>query len=505
MTQNSHRTFRQYLDALGDLCRSHTGNPDLAIRGATSDSRSVEPGWLFCAIRGSRTDGTRYIPDALARGAVAVAVPDGTDVPAAVPAVVVTDAYAAAGRIAEVTFGFPARGLALYGITGTNGKTTTAFILRDILAAAGIRTGLVGTVRYDVGDGVGHQAARTTPTPFELQALLADMVRNGLQAAVLEASSHALHQRRLGQARFAGALFTNLTRDHFDYHPTFDDYFAAKQILFDECLPPGSPAVVNIDDAYGKRLANHLIQSGHKPLITVGRAADAVVRISSGTSTHTASRLTLDGPRPITLSSPLIGDYNLENVALAAALALALDLPDTAIKNAIRDCHGAPGRLQAVPNAAGFSVFIDYAHTDDALRNVLRTLRKLNPRKLIVVFGCGGDRDSTKRPLMGQAAVDLADRIIVTSDNPRSEKPEQIIEQIIAGMPRTDTVTTITDRRKAICAAVECAAPGDILLIAGKGHETYQEINGEFEPFDDAVEARNALEKRRERRGSQIS
>ncbi|MFA5206435.1 MAG: UDP-N-acetylmuramoyl-L-alanyl-D-glutamate--2,6-diaminopimelate ligase, partial [Lentisphaeria bacterium] len=351
------------------------------------------------------------------------------------------------------------------------------------------------------------EADRTTPTPFEVQALLAEMRANGLRDAVLEVSSHSLAQRRLGAARFAGAIFTNLTGDHLDYHHTMEEYFAAKQRLFTEALEPGAPAVINVDDPWGATLAAGLAA-------LPANAAPRVIPLSQGDAGRTGVRLcglrtgaagtefTLDfaggvlpggAPRAVELRSPLAGVFNGYNLAGAAVLALALGLPETAIREALAACPGAPGRLEPVHSPAGWTAFVDYAHSDDALDNVLRTLRDLRPRRLVVVFGCGGDRDRTKRPRMGAAAARHADLIFLTSDNPRTEDPEAILREIQTGIPAGTPCRVLADRREAIRAAVAAAGPGDLLLLAGKGHEPYQERNGIKSHFNDREELAAAI------------
>jgi UDP-N-acetylmuramoyl-L-alanyl-D-glutamate--2,6-diaminopimelate ligase len=477
---------------LGDLCVGLTGDPDTPLSGACADSRQVQPGTLFCAIPGARQDGGAYAAEAVRRGAGAVATVRPLELVSAVPQLLVRDAYAAAGRIAECAAGFPARRLRLLGATGTNGKTTCAYILRHLLRAHGQVPGMVGTVCYDLGD---HEveADRTTPTPFELQDLFGRMLGGGCGWAVLEMSSHALAQRRAGTARFAGALFTNLTGDHLDYHKTMEAYFEAKALLFREYLEPGAPAVINLDDPYGRRLAERLRQAGGARLVTVGsQEADCLWQEVRLGFSGCRFRLRL-GSEEVEIDSPLIGQHNVANLACAAALAQACGIPAGAIAAALRDCQGAPGRLQVLSSPRGVAAYVDYAHTDDALENVLKALRLLCPRRLLVVFGCGGDRDRTKRPRMGAVAARLADRVFVTSDNPRTEDPEAIMAEILAGIPAGTAVQVTADRRQALRQAIAEAEAGDIVLVAGKGHEPYQEIQGVKHPFDDVSEVRQAM------------
>lgn len=484
--------FDELHRSLGDLLVRTTGTPPTALTGAEADSRRIEPGAAFVAIRGEKLDGARFAPGAWERGAAVVLAesprPEGVDC----CWMQVTNAYAAAARAAELAYQRPARGMRLIGITGTNGKTTSAYLLDEILRAAGRRTGMVGTVEYRLG-GRTLPADRTTPPPFQLQELLAEMRDSQVQDVVLEVSSHALVQRRLGTAAVDAALFTNLTGDHLDYHGTMEEYFHAKRILFDEYLTPDGPAVINVDDPFGARLAEALAQAG-RTVVRVGAAGESDCRMTDSESTVQGSRMILeyDGTG-LELVSPMIGRHNLANTAGVAAVALALGIPRETIAATVRSCEGAPGRLQLIRAPNGASVFVDYAHTDDALRNVLRALKQLSPSRLCVVFGCGGDRDRTKRPRMAQAAAEFADRIYATSDNPRTEDPERILDDLCAGFPDNTRYKRISDRREAIRHALADAEPGEIVLVAGKGHETYQEIDGVKHPFDDVCEVRKSL------------
>ncbi len=479
------------------------GDPDhQEVTHASADSRTVRSGGLFVAVPGRRTDGRRYIPQAVARGA-AVIVADRLPeppLPRRVAFVRVSDPVFAAARIAEAWFDYPARRLRLIGITGTNGKTTTASLLAEILGAAGVSTGLIGTIEYRIG-AESQPADRTTPPPFELQKILARMLQAGNTTAVLEVSSHALDQRRPGTARFHAAVFTNLSRDHLDYHRTFENYFRAKMRLFHEYLAPAGIAVVNLDDPYGRRLA------GPPPAwpesargASFGTAPGAAVRIeeiqSSIRGTTVRLRTTAPGPAPAwELRSPMIGAFQGANLAAAAAAALALGIPRKTIAAAVARFPGAPGRMSPVRSPDGRLVLVDYAHTPDALEKALHTARALAPTQLTVVFGCGGERDRGKRPAMGRIAALLADRVILTSDNPRGEDPGAILREIQAGIPPEHRRKTITEpeRRRAIRSAVDGSRPGDIVLLAGKGHETTQEIAGRRFPFDDRLEAARAL------------
>ncbi|MCF7855096.1 MAG: UDP-N-acetylmuramoyl-L-alanyl-D-glutamate--2,6-diaminopimelate ligase [Candidatus Pacebacteria bacterium] len=484
-----------YHDALGDLLVSSRGDLGTFITGATADSREVRPGWVFVAIPGSRFDGTEFIGEAVEAGAAAIVAKRVLNLPPHVALLHVSNAYAAAARIAEAAYGYPANHLSLVSITGTNGKTTCAYLLRDILRHAGLQTGMIGTVQYEIGHHVSS-ATRTTPTPFDLQRLFANMYRAGMNYVVMEMSSHALVQRRPGSVKCAAGLFTNLTGDHCDYHGTMENYFAAKTVLFDEYLCSHAPAVINCDDAYGLRLYEFL-QEGNSEVrpLAFGTAPSADVRIRDMVSDLDGIQLTLQlNGESHRLSAPLLGRFNIYNVAGAAAVALALGLSPAGIAEAVARFRGAPGRLQPIAGKRGIRALVDYAHTDDALCNVLTTLRELEPNKLIVVFGCGGDRDKTKRPRMGEVASRLADRVIVTSDNPRSEDPQDILSDIRRGIPENAEVEYVVDRRQAIHEAVRNAAPGDLILVAGKGHETYQEVAGSQLPFSDVEETRKAMQ-----------
>jgi UDP-N-acetylmuramoyl-L-alanyl-D-glutamate--2,6-diaminopimelate ligase len=401
--------------------------------------------------------------------------------------------------------GHPGEALALCGVTGTKGKTTVTYLVEACARAAGLPVGVVGTVSWRF-PGASRPASHTTPGPTELQALLAEMVRAGTRLAVLEVSSHALAQERVAGLLFRAAAFTNLTRDHFDYHQGFEDYYQAKRRLLAEQLAVGGVAVVNSGDAHGSRLAEELSREGK----TVWRYALS----ASGDLAARKARLSLDGIQAVLetplgevlVRSPLVGAHNLENLLCATGLSLALALPREAVAAGLSACAGAPGRLERI-EARGVSAFVDYAHTDDALARACAALRDLSPQRLAVVFGCGGDRDRGKRPLMGLAAGRAADLVVVTSDNPRSEDPADIIAAVIPGVERAGLrrlspaearrgekgYLVETDRRAAIALAISAARPGDAVLIAGKGHEDYQIVGTEKRHFDDREEARRAL------------
>lgn len=497
--------FQQAL--AGCLLRHSVPLPSLAITGATSDSRQVRPGNLFCAIRGAQLDGHEFIPAALAAGATALVVESDPaslpfTLPHSLPWLQVRDGYEAAALVAEVAAGHPARALRLLTITGTNGKTTTSYLLRAIYQAAGHRPGMLGTVEYDLGDGAPQVADRTTPTPFQLQSLLQAMSRSSAQPVIMEISSHALAQKRLGTALAHAALFTNLSQDHLDYHPSMEQYYQTKKTLFSQLGVSDAIRVINLDDAYGQRLARELMYAGFTVTgFSQQNQPNANILVTDIESLPSGSHFSLVASdaghlpsHPIRLFTPLPGSYNLTNAAGAAILALQDGVSAEAVAAGLNSCIGAPGRLQRVSEAQlPFQVFVDYAHTDDALRQVLNSLRQLCPSRLTVVFGCGGDRDRSKRPLMGLVASQIADQVIVTSDNPRSEDPASIIEQICAGIPTGVASVAITDRRQAIRWALSEAIPGAIILLAGKGHEEYQEINGVKHPFSDVTTTQKLL------------
>ena len=485
-------TVEYYLSALGDQLQDFDGDTGLRVAGATTDSRQVQRDFIFIAIRGAQKDGAEFADAAVAAGAHTIVADRELSIPGGVNRVIVKNAYVAAARLAEAAAGYPARNLKLVGVTGTNGKTTCAYLLRDIFACAGKRTGMIGTVQYQVGDEI-VAAERTTPTPFELQSIFTRMRAAKTEVVVAEVSSHALHQRRPGTARFKGALFTNLTGDHCDYHLTMDNYFAAKQVLFSEYLRPTAPAVINIDDSYGRQLVNNLEEEGHGNIVTFGTDRAADYRIEKASAGLDGVQLRLRGPETWLLEceSPVVGGFNIHNIAGAAVLARQLDIDDAAIARAISQFRGAPGRMEEVPVRSGVKAFVDYAHTDDALANVLEAVKALGPRRILLVFGCGGDRDRSKRPRMGAVAAEHADRLYVTSDNPRSEPVDEIIREIVDGIPDAADKVVLPDRRIAIKRAVEDAAEGDVVIVAGKGHETHQEIAGRKYPFDDREELRN--------------
>ena len=470
---------------------------DVEVSGLAYDSRRVVPGELFVALKGLKAAGVDFANDAVARGAVAVIAEQPPSASAGVPWIEVTDDRGAMAALAAELYSHPSRSMSVVGITGTNGKTTTAYLLRAVFEAAGKKCGLLGTVSYSVGDEE-MPAARTTPEAPDVQRLFRRMVESGCRACVMEVSSHALALRRVDETRFAAGVFTNLTRDHLDYHGDMESYFAAKKKLF-HMLPAGAPGVVNLDDPRGEQLRKAI----SRPVTyAINKPAD----VTPGPLSMSFAGLEFEArtPRgPVNVKSPLVGRPNVSNILGTVATAVALELPLPAIEQGLSALAAVPGRFQVVSTEADdITVVIDYAHTDDALKNLLETARPLAQRRVITVFGCGGDRDRTKRPLMGAVAARLSDVVVMTSDNPRSEDPSRIIDEIKRGVPPVSerdaaAVVAIVDRNKAIHFAIAKAQPGDLVLLAGKGHEKTQVIGSRELPFDEVEIAREALEQRR--------
>jgi len=465
---------------------------DVEVAALAYDNRQVTPGTVFFCVRGFTRDGHDFACDAIARGAVALVVDHALGT--GVPEVVVDDVRAAMAPAAARLHGDPTAALRTIGITGTNGKTTSAYLVRALLEAAGEPTGLLGTVTSIIG-AAEHPVARTTPEAIDLQATFAAMRAAGDTHCVMEVSSHALALGRADAIHWAAAIFTNLTQDHLDFHPTMDDYFAAKRRLFFDGRP--RVAVVNVDDPYGARLAAELREAGEPArLVTVGiDSADADLRATGIQSSFAGSTFTVGD---LELRSPLPGRFNVMNVLGAVAAVSALGVDDATIVAALPGAGRVPGRFEPVDEGQEFAVLVDYAHTPDSLENVLTAARPLAEGRLLCVFGCGGDRDRGKRPQMGEISARLADHTIVTSDNPRSEDPEAIVEEILIGIDdRGTAVEAIVDRHAAIEAAIALAGPGDVVVIAGKGHEQGQEFeHGRKLPFDDVGVAREALRAR---------
>lgn len=475
---------------LSDLLRgveplSVTGTCDGNVEGVVCDSRQVRPGSVFVAIPGYRQDGWGFVADALDRGALAIVSEHEAASTRKTCHVHVADARRALALMACEFFGRPSERLSLAGITGTNGKTTVTYMIRDILQDAGLPCGLLTTVEYVVGERV-IPSKHTTPEAPTLQSLLAQMVRSSCRAAVMEVSSHALVQKRAYGIDFDVGVFTNLTRDHLDFHKTLESYFEAKSLLFRN-LGQGrkaATAVINADDPWGRRLL--AIPDLKAKCISYGLSGDAAVRaegVKLGSDGTTFVVNTPWGSREV--RTRLLGRFNVSNALAAVAACGALGVSLEAVSGALMRFVRVPGRLEEIPTGRGFLVFVDYAHTDDALQNVLVTLREITAGRILVVFGCGGDRDVSKRPVMGQVASMFADYTILTSDNPRREDPAEIIRQIRAGFGNGTNCELIEDRALAIRRALELARPGDVVLVAGKGHETFQEFSNTTVPFDD--------------------
>jgi UDP-N-acetylmuramoyl-L-alanyl-D-glutamate--2,6-diaminopimelate ligase len=452
------------------------------IRDLAYDARAASPGALFFCVPGMRVDGHDFASEAVENGAVALVVERPLDLP--VPQLVVADSRAAMAVGADEFFGRPTEELAVAGVTGTSGKTTIAFLLYAVLAAAGRRPGLLGTVETRV-DGERRAATRTTAEAIDLQRLFREMLDAGDRSCAMEATSHGSRLHRLDRVRFAVLVFTNLSQDHLDFHPTMEDYFEAKRRLFVGDDAP--PAAVNLGNEHGRRLAEELRAAG-TPLLTFGFADDAAVRPENLDLSGTVAILEAGG---IAIRTRLRGRFNVENVLGVVAAARLLGVADDAVAAGIESVGGVPGRFEIVDEGQPFTVVVDYSHKPGALENVLRAARELTVGRVVCVFGCGGDRDPGKRPLMGRIASELADVPILTSDNPRSEEPAAIAEAVLAGMDGEPEVEL--DRRAAIVRAIELAAPGDVVVIAGKGNEPGQEIAGRVIPFDDREVVSEAL------------
>jgi UDP-N-acetylmuramoyl-L-alanyl-D-glutamate--2,6-diaminopimelate ligase len=476
--------------------RQVIGTLDRSVESIAYDSRRVQKNSLFVALRGERADGHDFIGQAIDKGATAV-LAERAEQNSRASYLLVENTRAALPDLAATFYGFPARRLKLAGVTGTNGKTTTTFLIKHICEKAGLRCGLIGTVRYEIGERI-LPAIRTTPESLDLQELLAQIANAGCKAAAMEVSSHALAQERTRGLEWDVAVFTNLTQDHLDFHGTMENYFESKVKLFSQLTQQQKKrkpvAVVNIDDRYGEQLLGKIDKS--IPVVTYGMGARSDFRASNYRIEFGGTSFQLDARgRSYLVRVPLIGRFNVSNslAALAAANALGVNLRAAVLS--LGKTPQVPGRLEAVPAKRQFQIYVDYAHTPDALLNVIKTLRELGPRRLIVVFGCGGDRDRQKRPLMGSIVDQNADYAIITSDNPRKEDPEAIIADVEKGF-RANHREKIVDRGAAIARAIAIAQPHDVVLIAGKGHETYQEFSDHTVPFDDIQVARRAVENR---------
>jgi UDP-N-acetylmuramoyl-L-alanyl-D-glutamate--2,6-diaminopimelate ligase len=487
------RNLRQVLEGLERGARTLAANPE--ILQVTCDSRKVRPGSLFVALHGAKADGNAYIADAIALGAAAIVTEDarpGGDTRA--QWIQVPDARKALAIAATNFYGHPANALQLVAVTGTNGKTTTTSVIDAIVKASGSKTGLFGTIAYHTPLG-DYQAPNTTPESVDLQNFLAEIRDAGGKYAVLEASSHALSMDRLWGCHFQAAVFTNLTREHMDYHKDFDHYFAAKKRLF-EGTGAGAPevAVLNSDDEYGKRLLGLATNT-----VTYGIESSAAISAKKFHLSFEGLSFTAQTPKgKVQVQSALVGRINVYNLLAAIGAAQALGLSNEVIEQGIRNLQSVSGRFQRIDLGQPFQVIVDYAHTDDALEQLIQTARELNPRgRIITLFGCGGGKDRTKRPVMGEVTGRLSDLTILSSDNPRAEDPLKIISDIIVGLQKTAGKYLIEpDREKAIALAMEEASTGDTILLAGKGHENYQILSDRTLEFDDREMARRALRKR---------
>jgi len=473
---------------------------DREITGLTDDSRRVSPGWLFVAVKGTQSDGHRFLAQAVAAGAGAIVVETGrvsgeTLASIGIPVIQVGDSRRALGLLASRFYGDPSRRLKMIGVTGTNGKTTATYLCKAILEAAGVRAGLIGTVAYLFGEE-RVAATHTTPGPLELQGLLRRMADAGMQAVVMEVSSHALALDRTAGCQFGTAVFTNLTQDHLDFHADMEDYFRAKLRLF-TALDSEAHAIVNGDDPYGGRV----VEATQAKVWTYAIDRPADLRAEDVQISLNGVRFTARGPGgSVALRSPLVGRHNVYNILAAVGVGLVQGVPLETSAAGVATLKTVPGRFEQVDAGQPFTVVVDYAHTEDALYRLLTTAQTVRTGRIITVFGCGGDRDRGKRPKMGRVAARYSDVVVVTSDNPRTEDPDAIIREILPGVEAGlreaghGRYLVQADRRAAIAEAMRLARPGDLVLIAGKGHEDYQIIGQEKHPFDDRVVAREAIE-----------
>ena len=487
-----------------------TGDSDVDIEGLYYDSRGVRPGGLFFGLHGVKSDGCQFLEAAVKGGAVAI-VADRPCAVAGVSFVLVPDARRAMSLLAAHFYGVPTAGLPVVGITGTNGKTTTSYLVEGILEKGGIPAAVLGTISYRFG-AVNLPAPNTTPESVDLQRTLRELVDLGARGVVMEVSSHSLEQHRVDGCLFDVAVFTNLTRDHLDYHLDMESYFASKLRLFTDLVTPDERkpsrrCVVNLDDPYGARIK----AAATCPVLSYAMAGEADVTVAQVDFSVRGISCRLRTPRgELSLTSDLLGRFNLYNILAAVTAGLALGLPDAAIRDGIEGHKKVPGRVERVENDKGITVLVDYAHTGDALENVLATVTELKTARIITLFGCGGDRDKGKRPVMGEIAARYSDLAIITSDNPRTEEPLAIMEDVRAGIAplglreyRMEELAggfgekgfaAIESRRDAVRVAILAARPGDIVLLAGKGHEDYQIVGTEKFHFDDREEAAQALE-----------
>jgi UDP-N-acetylmuramoyl-L-alanyl-D-glutamate--2,6-diaminopimelate ligase len=472
---------------LGINAHEMPGFEDMHIKKITYDSRKVEDSSLFVAIKGYSTDGHNYLLQAEQKGAAA-AIVEKKDDRLHIPQILVSNSRLELARIATNFYSPEIMKVRLIGITGTNGKTTTSFLIRSIMNKAGLKSGLIGTIAYDVA-GNWIKAWNTTPESNDLCRMIYEMHNKGYKGCVLEVSSHALELNRVDFLNFEVALFTNLTQDHLDFHENLNDYFKAKKKLFTHLSPAGR-AVINIDDPFGRKLISDL----NRDIISFGISDNATVRALEWQNSIAGLNLNINtAAGELHINSSLIGRFNIENILAAVAGSLALNFDLKTIKQGIEAITNIPGRLEVVKMNEEKTVVVDYAHTPDALQKALSVLRELTPNTLWVVFGCGGDRDKAKRPVMGKIAQDFADQVVITSDNPRSEDPREIVDMIVQGMLQSNQIHIELDRRRAIAYAIRQSKTGDTILIAGKGHEDYQDIGGVKNPFDDRTVVREII------------
>ncbi len=480
-------TIKELLHSAGIKQRS---GDEFVVRGVAANSKQVGEGFVFIAIKGCRGDGNMYIEEAINNGARLIVRDTGSGIRSGyrgVAVLEVKDARKAAALLSSAFYGHPSRRMHMVGITGTNGKTTVTYLIEAIVRKAGHVPGVIGTINYRYKDRV-VAASNTTPGPVELQAMLEEMRSCGVSYVAMEVSSHALHQQRTAGIDFSSAIFTNITQDHLDYHKTAARYFTAKSMLF-RSLANGSLAIINADD--GRAAALKRLTKARIKTYGMRKKADYCAKDISFDLTHTEFTLSY-GKKQERIRTCLIGEYNVYNVLAAAAWALTSGFSLETVKAAIEEFGVVPGRLEKIASNRGYAVFVDYAHTEDALRNVLKTLQQLPRKRIIVVFGCGGERDRSKRAKMGRVASEMADLVIITSDNPRSEDPDFIAQEIRQGILK-DNYRLILDRAEAIKEALGIAGSGDIVLLAGKGHEDYQVLKDAKIPFDDREVARRCL------------
>ncbi|NQV29567.1 MAG: UDP-N-acetylmuramoyl-L-alanyl-D-glutamate--2,6-diaminopimelate ligase [Candidatus Marinimicrobia bacterium] len=477
------RDLNNLIDQVPGILRAE-GNLNLDISGISYDSRQVKSGHLFIAVRGLITDGHDYITKAIQSGATAIVYDRADiDIPNEVAAILVEDSRLILPEIASTYFGHPEEGLKLLAITGTNGKTTTNYFVQHLLSGSGLETGRIGTTGAQMA-GVDIDLMHTTPESADLYEILAEFVAHGAKAVTLEVSSHALAQNRVDGLPFDVAVYTNLTQDHLDFHGSLEDYLAAKQLLF-KGLSKESVAIVNIDDPYAERIIEVCVAK----IIRYGYNSDAEYHILDHSINRHGVELILETPYgQRTVQVNTVGTFNYYNFLAAYTAAISLECDIERIELSAKTLPVVPGRLEKMKNKAPFQVFVDYAHTPDAVETVLETLSTSYPgRRILSVFGCGGDRDQSKRPIMGEIATRLSTQAIITDDNPRSESPEVILNQIAAGCANRNNFTIIQDRTSAVLSALSDARPGDIIAILGKGHEAYQEIMGERHPYSDMI------------------